>query len=65
MARSASATDSFSSFSCTRPEALPASYTRYLVNGLRADFDLPGVPIRISYKKGENPFAPRKKRKQS
>ncbi|HET7411520.1 MAG TPA: ribosome biogenesis GTPase Der, partial [Pararhizobium sp.] len=51
--------------SCTRPEALPASYTRYLVNGLRADFDLPGVPIRISYKKGENPFAPRKKRKQS
>ncbi|MGN6549969.1 MAG: ribosome biogenesis GTPase Der [Pararhizobium sp.] len=49
--------------SCTRPEALPASYTRYLVNGLRTDFDLPGVPIRITYRKGENPYAPRKKRR--
>lgn len=49
--------------SCTRPEALPESYTRYLVNGLRADFDLPGVPIRVSYRKGENPYAPKKKRK--
>ena len=49
--------------SCTRPEALPASYTRYLVNGLRADFDLPGVPIRIAYRKGENPYAPKKKRR--
>ena len=49
--------------SCTRPEALPTSYTRYLMNGLRADFDLPGVPIRIAYRKGENPYAPRKKRR--
>jgi GTP-binding protein len=49
--------------SCTRPEALPTSYTRYLVNGLRSGFDLPGVPIRISYRKGENPYAPKKKRK--
>ncbi|WP_099865240.1 ribosome biogenesis GTPase Der [Pararhizobium haloflavum] len=49
--------------SCTRPDALPDSYTRYLVNGLRNDFDMPGVPIRISYRKGENPFAPRKKRR--
>jgi len=49
--------------SCSRPEALPTSYTRYLANGLRNDFDLPGVPIRISYRKGENPYAPKKKRK--
>jgi GTPase len=49
--------------SCTRPEALPASYTRYLVNGLRKDFDMPGVPIRISYRKGDNPYAPKKKRR--
>ena len=49
--------------SCTRPDALPASYTRYLINGLRQDFDLPGVPIRVSYRKGDNPFAPRKKRR--
>jgi GTP-binding protein len=49
--------------SCTRPDALPESYTRYLINGLRDDFDLPGVPIRIAYRKGENPYAPRKKRR--
>jgi GTP-binding protein len=49
--------------SCSRPDALPTSYTRYLVNGLREDFDLPGVPLRVSYRKGDNPFAPRKKRR--
>ncbi|MDA4844888.1 ribosome biogenesis GTPase Der [Hoeflea poritis] len=49
--------------SCSRPEALPASYTRYLTNGLREDFDLPGVPVRVSYRKGDNPYAPRKKRR--
>lgn len=49
--------------SCTRPEAIPESYTRYLVNGLRNDFNLPGVPIRISFKASVNPFENRKKRK--
>ena len=49
--------------SCTRPDALPASYTRYLINGLREDFSLPGVPLRISYRKGDNPFASKKKRR--
>ena len=49
--------------SCSRPEALPTSYTRYLVNGLRQDFKLPGIPLRISYRKGDNPFAPKKKRR--
>lgn len=49
--------------SCTRPDALPASYTRYLTNQLRVDFDLPGVPIRVSYRKSDNPFAPKKTRK--
>jgi GTPase len=37
-------------------DALPKSYTRYLVNGLRESFDLPGVPIRISLRTGRNPF---------
>jgi GTP-binding protein len=37
-------------------DALPRSYTRYLVNGLREAFDLPGVPIRISLRTGENPY---------
>jgi len=42
---------------CSRPDALPDSYMRYLVNGLRERFDLPGVPIRFSMRKGDNPFA--------
>ncbi|ACL59492.1 ribosome biogenesis GTPase Der [Methylobacterium nodulans] len=35
---------------------LPKSYTRYLVNGLRDTFDLPGVPIRLSLRTSKNPF---------
>ena len=42
--------------SASRPEALPESYTRYLVNGLRQDFGLFGVPIRISYRGTVNPY---------
>jgi len=42
---------------CSRPQALPDSYLRYLENALRRDFDLPGTPIRISLRKGENPYA--------
>jgi GTP-binding protein len=37
-------------------DALPKSYTRYLVNGLREAFDLPGTPIRVSLHMGQNPF---------
>jgi GTP-binding protein len=37
-------------------DALPKSYTRYLVNGLREAFDLPGTPIRVSLRMGQNPF---------
>jgi GTP-binding protein len=42
---------------CSRPEALSASYLRYLTNSLRQAFDLPGVPIRFKLRKGDNPFA--------
>ena len=42
---------------CSRPKALPDSYVRYLVNALRETFDLPGVPIRLHLRKGENPYA--------
>lgn len=38
-------------------EPPPDSYLRYLVNGMRDDFDMPGTPIRISIRKGDNPFA--------
>ncbi len=42
-------------------DALPRSYTRYLVNGLRDAFDLPGVPIRLALRTAKNPFEGRKK----
>jgi len=41
----------------SRPEKLPESYARYLVNALRERFDLPGVPIRLNLRKGANPYA--------
>ncbi|RMD64425.1 MAG: ribosome biogenesis GTPase Der, partial [Alphaproteobacteria bacterium] len=47
---------------CSRPEALPGAYLRYLENTLREAFDLPGTPIRIALRKGENPYAGRRKR---
>ncbi|MBP1853383.1 ribosome biogenesis GTPase Der [Rhizobium halophytocola] len=50
--------------SCTRPESVPESYIRYLTNGIRADFDIPGVPIRIHLKTGDNPFANRAKKRR-
>jgi len=42
----------------SRPADLPESYLRYLTSGLRVDFGLRGVPIRIVMRKRENPFAP-------
>ena len=49
------------------PEAVPASYTRYLVNGLREDFDMPGTPIRLTLRgQGDkNPYKNRKKKQPS
>jgi GTPase len=49
--------------STSRPDALPESYTRYLINGLRQDFGLVGVPIRISYRGTVNPFEDKAKKK--
>ncbi len=49
--------------SCTRPDALPESYIRYMINGLRNDFQMPGVPIRIHFKAGDNPFENRRKKR--
>ena len=42
----------------SRPTELPESYLRYLSSGLRADFGLYGVPIRMVTRKSYNPFAP-------
>lgn len=48
---------------CSLPEKLSASYTRYLVNGLREDFDMPGTPIRLTMRSqgDKNPYKNRKK----
>ena len=42
---------------CSRPEALPDSYTRYLLNDLRDMFDIPAVPVRMLMRRGDNPYA--------
>lgn len=41
----------------SRPDALPDDYGRYIVNGLREDFAIPSVPIRLVLRKSDNPFA--------
>jgi GTP-binding protein len=43
-------------------DELPATYQRYLVNGLRQTFELPGTPIRMTLKQGDNPYAGKKRR---
>jgi GTP-binding protein len=40
----------------SQPGELPESYRRYLVNALREDFKLPGTPIRLMLRKGDNPY---------
>ena len=47
---------------CNNADKLPESYSRYLVNGLRADFDMPGTPIRLTFRDqgDKNPFKDRK-----
>lgn len=44
----------------SRPAGLPESYVRYLINGIRVKFTLPGIPIRISLRRPANPYAPGK-----
>jgi len=46
----------------SRTSALPDAYRRYLVNGLRERFELPGTPIRLTLRSKENPYAARKRR---
>ena len=43
---------------CSHPEDMPDSYKRYLVNGLRDHFEMPGVPIRLTFRSqgDKNPF---------
>ena len=41
----------------SRADAVPEAYRRYLVNGLREAFDLPGTPIRLTLREKANPYA--------
>ena len=46
----------------SRAAALPDTYRRYLINGLREAFALPGTPIRLTLRGKANPYAGRKRR---
>jgi len=41
---------------------LPESYKRFLVNGLRETFNLPGVPMRLTMRTSKNPYEPKRRR---
>ena len=49
---------------CARAEALPETYRRYLINGLRENFALPGTPIRLTLRAKANPYAHKKRRQR-
>jgi GTP-binding protein len=40
----------------TRAEQVPDTYQRYLINQLRDEFDMPGVPIRLMLRGTDNPY---------
>jgi len=50
---------------CSHPDLLPTAYSRYLVNGLRESFDMPGTPIRlfIRSQSDKNPYRDKKEKK--
>ncbi|PKP72508.1 MAG: ribosome biogenesis GTPase Der [Alphaproteobacteria bacterium HGW-Alphaproteobacteria-6] len=47
---------------CNQAAELPESYSRYLINGLREDFDMPGTPIRLIFRDqgDKNPYRDQK-----
>jgi GTP-binding protein len=47
---------------CSRADAVPQSYLRYLTNSIREAFALPGTPVRITLREKANPFAHKRKR---
>lgn len=44
----------------SNPEGLPESYFRYLLNSLRQTFNMGGIPIRVTVRKADNPYADKK-----
>src|SRR5471032_2311629 len=47
--------------SASQADELGKDYIRFLVNRLRDDFSMPGVPIRLNMRKAKNPYASRAK----
>ncbi len=41
---------------CTKADEVPESYRRYLLNSLRDTFDIPGIPLRMSFRASKNPY---------
>jgi GTP-binding protein len=42
------------------PASITEAYTKYLLNSLRENFSMPGVPIRIYFSKTNNPYSTKK-----
>ncbi len=49
---------------CSNADNMPESYSRYLINGLREDFEMWGIPIRINLREGKNPYAHKAKKQR-
>lgn len=47
---------------CSNSEKLPDSYKRYIMNAIRDDFDMPGIPIRLLIRTSKNPYSGKKKK---
>ncbi|MCB1783698.1 MAG: ribosome biogenesis GTPase Der [Alphaproteobacteria bacterium] len=41
----------------SKPQDLPQSYRRYIANGLRKDFGMDGIPLRLLVRTSKNPYA--------
>ncbi len=40
----------------SKPQDLPDTYKRYIINGLREDYEIPGVPVRLLLRASKNPY---------
>ncbi|MCI4662372.1 MAG: ribosome biogenesis GTPase Der [Neomegalonema sp.] len=49
---------------CSRPDDLPDSYRRFVINGLREQFDLEATPIRLIVKASDNPYAEKARKRK-
>lgn len=52
---------------CSAPQDMSDAYRRYLINGLRQDFDMEGTPIRLTFRSqaDQNPYKDRKQSQPS